>query len=93
MEHGAVKVSGSPMSKPADDVGVANAIERDGFILKIFYERTLKLGIEIVLKEYIKRLDNYLEMRRLRRRERIPGDKDLGVAPFTELADNVVPFV
>src|SRR5438105_1856997 len=51
VEYHSVQVAGGAVADPADDIGVPHAVESDGLVLKIFYKRALKIGVELVLKE------------------------------------------
>jgi len=93
MKDRAGKVAGSAMAQAADDVRVADPVECDRLVLKVLNEGSFEVCIKVILKEYIKCLDDDLPMRGLRRSERIAGDEDLGVTSPTEKFDHVIPFV
>lgn len=93
MEDRAGKIACTPVSESADNVRMADSVKSDGFVLKVFDKSALEIGIEVVLKEDIQSLDNYLAMRGLRRRKSVTRDEDLGVAPAPEKFDYVVTFV
>ena len=51
MKSGAGEIDSGAMSEPVDDVWMANAIERDGFVLKVCDQRVFELGVGRVLQE------------------------------------------
>jgi hypothetical protein len=53
MKDRALQVAGRSVPEAADDIWMANAIERDGLVLEIFDQRAFKIGIEVVLKKNV----------------------------------------
>jgi hypothetical protein len=51
VKYGSVQVSGSPVTKTTDYVGMAYAIESDSFVLKVLYKRSFQIRIYFVLEE------------------------------------------
>jgi hypothetical protein len=93
MENRSRKIASATVPKPADHVRMADAIECDGFVLKILDERTFKIGIKVILQKDVQRLYDDLAVRGLRRRKGVTRDEDLGVTPAPEKFDYVVTFV
>ena len=93
MENGSGKITSGAVSESADHVRMADSVQSDGFVLKVFDESALEIGIEIILKENVQCLDNDLAMWSLRRRKSVTRDEDLGVTPAPEKFDYVVTFV
>jgi hypothetical protein len=92
MEHHTVQVTRSAVAEPADDIRMAYAIESDGFVLKIFDERSFEIGVEVVLQKNVQSLDNDRAMRRLPRKG-VVGREDLGIAAAAKTLFNVVSSV
>ena len=81
------------MTEATDNIRMPNAIEGDRLILKILDQRSLQVGIEIILEEYIKCFYDDESVWRVMRRKHIAGQKDLGVAALPEPLLDVVSFV
>ena len=57
------EIASSPMSDPANYIGMTNTVESYGFVLEILNESTFQISIKIVLQENVKCLDDNLSMR------------------------------
>ena len=73
MKNRAAKVPRRAVPKAADDIRMANPVESNCFVLKIFDQCSFQIGIQVVLKKDVKGLDNDLTVRRLRRCEHVAG--------------------
>ena len=93
MKNRAAQIAGGAVADTADDIRMANAIERSGFVLKILDESSLKVRVEIVLKKHVERLDNDLAVRRLGRSEYVAGEKNFGITAAPELVANVISLI
>ena len=93
MKNGTAKIAGGAVTDAADYVGVANAIERDRFVLEVLNKSSFEVVVEIVLEKNIQCLYDDISVGRLRRRERVAREKDLGIAALTEPLAYVVAFV
>src|SRR5690349_17693712 len=54
----AIEIDSGAMPEPADDVGMAHAIERNCFVLKVLNQGALEIEVLISLQENIQRLDH-----------------------------------
>jgi pyruvate-ferredoxin/flavodoxin oxidoreductase len=79
MKDHAAQVARCSVAEPADDVRMADAVERDRLVLKVFDERSFEIGVKVVLHQHVERLDHDLAVRRLRGRDRVARKKDLGM--------------
>src|SRR5215207_2940789 len=89
MKRGAGEIDGGAMSKTVYDVRMANAVERDCFVLKVRNERVLQLGVGCVLQIQIEGFDDD-RARRTFRRSVVVGDVDLGIAATSKTFEDVV---
>ncbi|HVQ55778.1 MAG TPA: hypothetical protein VMS29_03390, partial [Pyrinomonadaceae bacterium] len=90
MKDSAVQIPRGAVPETADDIRVTDAVERDGLILEIFDKRSFEVVIKIVLQKNIKGFDYDLSVRRLRRRKRVMGEEDLGIAAATQFPLDVI---
>ena len=58
MKRSAVKIDSRAVAEATDDVRMANAIERDRFILKILNQRAFEIRILITLKQDVEGFDD-----------------------------------
>src|SRR5258706_8975532 len=93
MKNCTTQIAGGAVADAADDIRMANAIEGNGFVLKILDESSLKVGVEIVLKKHVERLDNDLAVRRLGRSEYIAGKKNFGITAESELVAYIISLI
>jgi len=90
MKDRTLQIACRSVTKAADDVRMADTVERDRFILKIFYECAFEIGVEIVLKKDIERFDDDLAVRRVSGGNRITCEKYLGITAASQFPLNVV---
>jgi hypothetical protein len=83
MEDGTFQITGSTVTKAADNIRMPDPIESDCLVLKVLYERSLQIIVEVIAEQNIKRLDNDVRVCRLSGRKRVARDEDLGVASAT----------
>jgi hypothetical protein len=81
------------MTQAADHVRMPDTIESYGFVLEVLYQRSLEVGVEVVLHEDIQGLYDDLGVRRLRRSEPVRYDEYLGIAAASEPPYYVVSAV
>src|SRR5687768_5513822 len=93
MERHPLKIACRSVPKPVYYVRMTNPIESNSLVLKVFNQRSLEIGVEIILKKNIKSLDHNQLVRRLVICEIVLRNKDLGIAPTAEPPDDIVPFV
>ena len=89
MKRRAGKVSRRAVAEPANDIRMADFVERYGFVLKILGERLFKLGVGRALQGDVERFDDD----RLVCVALIVGDKDFGIAAATEQARHEVAII
>src|SRR5215211_4053289 len=92
MEGRAREIDGGAVSKTVYNVRMANAIERDRFVLKVGDERALQFDVGRVLQVEIEGLDNDRALSAFGRGV-VVGDIDLRVAATSEALENIVAAI
>src|SRR5689334_4110482 len=92
MKRRAGEIDRCSVSETIDDVRMTNAIERDGFVLKVINKRPLKIRIGLALEIQIQRLDHDRAWRAFSRGV-VVGDVDLGITPASETFEDVIAVV
>src|SRR6185503_15881094 len=87
-----IQIEGGAVAQTADDVGMANAIESDRFILEILDKSAFEIGILITLKQNIESFDNNFPKLLVGRRQ-IARDINLGITAVAETLFDVVTAV
>src|SRR5437588_1865272 len=83
MKGGAIEIERGAVTKAADDVGMADTIERNCFSLKILDESLFEISILITLKQHVQSFDDdFAEL--LVGRCQIARHVDFGIAASTE---------
>ena len=80
------------MTKTTDNVGMANAIESNRFVLKILDQRAFQFRILIALQQNVERLDDNAA-KLLVRSAAIARDINLRVTSATETFFNIVTSI
>ena len=93
MKDGSLQIAGRAVSDAADDIRVPNAVKGDRLILKILDQRAFEVGVEVILKKDVQGLDHNGAVRRLWRRERVPGDKYFSITAAAESVADIVSLV
>src|SRR5437763_13622965 len=92
MKCGAIEIERGAVTKAADDVGMADTIERNCFILKILDESLFEISILITLKQHVQSFDDDLAELFVRRRQ-IARHVDFGIAAATETIFDVIASI
>ena len=87
------QIAGRPVAKPADDIWVPNAVQRDRFVLKILDQSPFQIRIEIVLKENIQSFDDNLFVRRTRRCNTVRRKRGRGITTSAKSFTYLVPLI
>ena len=77
------------MTEAANDIRVANLVERDRFVLKVLDERLFKFGVGCALQRDVERLDDDLIVIM----SLVVGDKHFGITAAPEQARHKIAII
>src|SRR5882724_3574796 len=92
MKGRALEIYCRAVTQPADHIWMAHTVQRHGFILKVYNQRSLEVGIRGFLKEHVQCLDNY-SPRPILGGSVVVRHVDLGITAATEAFNNVIAAV